>query len=277
MRSDSLPVAGTVTRRRLLSGLGTAVLGSLAGCSGQISGTGPDHTDAETTVEDKRVLWRYPPRERETEGIGYAAVEIDRVVQRDDSAPLLRLNFNSTVRGLASSEPYKGYHPDWFRFRVWPPSSYEGRLGYQFRVEPPGQWNEFSAYYDIQGSVRHSIVELQEAIRRERLSSQLHSTRECRHFPANSLFVHGTGISPWATWKNGSRFRSSVDRTHSERRLGRVVDVEAVSVQSIVVPEMVAVRSSLDVFEIECIDQVRVLGRERCRLPIRVLCDNLFE
>lgn len=162
MPADSTPETSSITRRRLLSGFGTAVLSGLAGCNGQVPGTGPSQIDAETTVEDARVVWRYPPREGDKEGIGYAAVEIDRVIRREDSRPLLQLSFNSTVGRLASNEPYKGYRPDWFRFRIWPPSSYEGRLGYQFRVEPPGQWEEFSAYYDIQGSARHSIIELQE-------------------------------------------------------------------------------------------------------------------
>lgn len=155
-------MASNIPRRRLLAGVATAVCGSLAGCSGHIPGTEPDQIDAETTVENERVLWRYPPREGDTEGIGYAAVEVEQVIQREYSAPLLRLNFNSTVGGLASDEPYKGYRPDWFRFRVWPPMSYEGRLQYQFRVEPPGQWEEFSTYYDLAGSVRRSIIELQD-------------------------------------------------------------------------------------------------------------------
>ncbi|MEF8813264.1 MAG: hypothetical protein V5A55_05540 [Halovenus sp.] len=70
------------------------------------------------------------------------------------------LNFNSTVGGIASAEPYEGYHPDGFRFRIWPPSTYEGRLQHQVRVEPPGQWRDFSAYYEIRGAVRRTTVEL---------------------------------------------------------------------------------------------------------------------
>jgi len=94
----------------------TAVCGSLAGCSGHIPGTEPDQIDTETTVENERVLWRYPPREGDTEGTGYAAVEVEQVIQREYSTPLLRFNFNSTVGGLASNEPYKGYRPEhWFR------------------------------------------------------------------------------------------------------------------------------------------------------------------
>ena len=30
------------------------------------------------------------------------------------------------------------------------------------RVEPPGQWEGFAAYYDVQGSVRRTTVELRE-------------------------------------------------------------------------------------------------------------------
>lgn len=152
-----------VTRRRALAGLGTAVAGGLAGCTGRLPGTGPARLDTETTVEhdqDPRLLWRYPPREGDEKGIGYAAVEIDRVIRRDSRPPAIRVNFNSTVGRLAASEPYSGYRPEWFRFRIWPPATYDGRIDYHVRVEPPGQWEDFAAYYDVRGGVRRTTVEL---------------------------------------------------------------------------------------------------------------------
>lgn len=153
-----------IPRRGVLAGLGTAVTSSLAGCGSQFPGVGAEQLDVETTVEHDqypRILWKYPPREGDTEGIGYASVEVDRVIQRDASSPAIKLKFNSTIGRLASDEPYRGYHPDWFRFRVWPPTTYEGRLQYRLFVEPPGQWEQFSAYYEIQGNTRRTTIELQ--------------------------------------------------------------------------------------------------------------------
>lgn len=151
-----------VPRRRVLAGIGTAAVGGLAGCSGRLPGSSPETLDTELTVEedrDPRLLWRYPPRDGDADGIGYAAVEVTRVVQRE-STPAMLLTFNSTIGGIASAEPYEGYRPDWFRFRIWPPTAYDGRVNHEVRVEPPGQWEAFSAYYDIQNNVRRTTVEL---------------------------------------------------------------------------------------------------------------------
>lgn len=165
MPSTFLSSDGRTTRRGVLAGFGTGIAGSLAGCSGRLPGTGPDELATETEVEDDqdpRVVWRYPPREGETDGIGYAAVEAKYATRSGDDASPVRLTFNSTVGGIASSEPYEGYHQDWFRFRIWPPSSYEGRLAHEVRVEPPGQWEGFSAYYDVDAAVRRTTVELRD-------------------------------------------------------------------------------------------------------------------
>lgn len=134
--------------------------GSVAGCSGRIPGTEPEHLDAERTIEDDRIIWRYPPREGDREGIGYASISVERLVARENQPPLLWLSFNSTIGRLASSDPYRGYHPEWFQFTIRPPASYESSLRYRLRVEPPGQWAGFGAYYDIDGGVREATVEL---------------------------------------------------------------------------------------------------------------------
>jgi len=79
--STFAPLGDGSTRRRVLACLGTAIAGGFAGCGGRL--TGAATLDAETTVdrdEDPRVLWRYPPREGDAEGIGYAAVEATRPV-----------------------------------------------------------------------------------------------------------------------------------------------------------------------------------------------------
>lgn len=149
-----------VDRRRLLAALGTATVGSLAGCSGRLPGTGPDRTNTETTVDDGRVRWQYPPRDGDRDGIGYAAVEVDPSPRRGDLPPSLDVEFTSTVGRVAAEDPHRGYRPDWFRFRVWPPESYEASLGYRARVEPPGQWEGFSTYYDVGPTVRRFVVEL---------------------------------------------------------------------------------------------------------------------
>mgnify|MGYP006300337449 CR=1 FL=1 len=160
-QTDSLGIS----RRALLASISTGVVGSLAGCSGRLPGTDPVRLDTEKTVatdDDPVLLWRYPSREDEEEGIGYAAVELTRI-RRDNSHPsALDLTFNSTVGGIASSEPYRGYRADWFRFRIWPPTTYEGRLDHRVRVEPPGQWHGFSLYYDIRGTIRHTVIELRD-------------------------------------------------------------------------------------------------------------------
>lgn len=152
-----------ISRRRVLAGASAIAAAGLAGCSGQLPGAGPAELNTETTVErdqDPRLLWRYPPREGDTEGIGYAAVEADRIIQQDDRPSVIHLIFNSTIGGIASSKPYKGYHPNWIRFRIWPPAMYEGHINHHVRVEPPGQWEGFSTYYDIRGNVRRTTVEL---------------------------------------------------------------------------------------------------------------------
>lgn len=153
------------SRRGVLASISTGALGSLAGCSGRLPGTDPVHLDTEETVEtdpDPTLLWRYPSREGDHEGIGYAAVELTRIRTEKSRPSALELTFNSTIGSIASNEPYQGYQPDWFRFRIWPPTTYEGRLSHRVRVEPPGQWSGFSLYYDIRGTVRHTIVELQD-------------------------------------------------------------------------------------------------------------------
>jgi len=166
MPSTFLDTDSRPTRRQVVASFGAIATSALSGCSGQLPGTTPTQLDAETTVEtdgDSRVLWEYPPREDDEDGIGYAAVKIDRITQSDGQRPQMHLTFNSTIGGIASSPPYEGYQSDWFRFRIWPPTAYEGRISHEVRVAPPGQWERFSTYYDIQSSVRQTTVELRNA------------------------------------------------------------------------------------------------------------------
>jgi len=121
MPSTFAPPGDGSTRRRALASLGTAVAGSLTGCSGRIAGART--LDAETTVErdaDPRVRWRYPPREGDADGIGYAAVEATRVRRRTIREPALRLGFSVTVGDIAAAEPYRGYRLERVRFRIRP-------------------------------------------------------------------------------------------------------------------------------------------------------------
>ena len=158
MPSSSTTDDDPLARRRVLAGIGAAATGILSGCSGRVPGTGPAELDVETTLErgqNPRLLWEYPPRDGDADGIGYGEVEIDRIREGE-----MRLTFNSTIGGIASEEPYTGYRPDWFRFRIRPPEAYESRLNYVVRVEPPGQWEGFSAYYDVGSTVRETIVAL---------------------------------------------------------------------------------------------------------------------
>ena len=73
-----MPSDGT-SRRRLLAGLGSATTAALAGCTSRLPGAGPERIDAESTVEDRQVLWKDPPREGDRDGIGYASVDAERL------------------------------------------------------------------------------------------------------------------------------------------------------------------------------------------------------
>jgi len=73
--------ASRFTRRQALASFGAIATSAFGGCSGRLPGTKPTQLNAETTVEadsDPRVLWKYPSREDDKEGLGYAAVEVDR-------------------------------------------------------------------------------------------------------------------------------------------------------------------------------------------------------
>lgn len=149
-------------RRRFLAALGTAFAGSIAGCSGRIPGTEPPRIDAASAAEPGRLLWTYPPEEDDREQIGYASVVAERSTRHGSGdSPALDVELNSTV-GMAGGNSDDGYRPDWFRFRVRPPTDYEGHAGFTMRVEPPGQFEGFSAYYDRQGVNRWCTVELRE-------------------------------------------------------------------------------------------------------------------
>ena len=146
-----------LSRRHALAGLGTVILGNLGGCSGRL---GPERLDADATIEDGELRWQYPPRDGDRDGLGYAGVAVDRRLRRASLPPALRLTLDSTVGGIAASEPYRGYRLDRVRFRLWPPENYGAALHHSVRVAPPGQWEGFSASYDIHGDVRRTTVEL---------------------------------------------------------------------------------------------------------------------
>lgn len=154
--------APAVSRRRFITGLGSALAGSLAGCSGKVPGTGPEELDTETTTESDRIVWRYPPRDGDVDGIGYASFEVDRLLGLSDATPMVRLECNSTVGQIAADDPYREFQMDWFRFTIWPPKEYEGRYQYHAWAEPPGQWDTFASTYDITGNVRRFTVELRD-------------------------------------------------------------------------------------------------------------------
>ena len=151
------------TRRRVLAGIGTAAGAALAGCGGRLPGTEPERLDTEMIVErdgNPQIRWEYPPRD-DADGVGYAAVTVGRFIGEGERQSAVRLEFNSTVGGLAAAEPYRGYRADRFRFRVRPPTDYEEP--YDLRVAPPrGGWEGFGAWYDVQGGVQRATVELRD-------------------------------------------------------------------------------------------------------------------
>lgn len=149
------------SRRRVLAALGTAVVGGLGGCNGRLPGRS-ERLDAERTDEagEGELRWRYPPRDGDRDGIGYAEVAVDRRLRRASLPPALRLTLASTVGGIAAGEPYRDYRLDRARFRLWPPETYAATLHHSVRVAPPGQWEGFSTYYDIRGDVRRTTIEL---------------------------------------------------------------------------------------------------------------------
>lgn len=150
------------SRRRLLAGLGSTLFAGLAGCSGTVPGTSPETVDVETSVTEgdgPSIHWTYPPREGDKAGIGYADVSLQRIRTAEHRHPDLLLQFGSTVGGLAS-DASSGFRPDWLRFEIWPPTDYAARLNHSVRVESPGQWEDFSTSYDIQGGTRRTATEL---------------------------------------------------------------------------------------------------------------------
>lgn len=155
---SSQPHRGAVSRRRLLAGLGTGVSGMLAGCTGGLPGTGPRQIDATQTVTEREIVWRYPPTEGDTDGIGYAAIGIDRVSQRGAVDPILHMRFNSTVGGVAAGESYQEFEADWFRFRIGPPATYPSDQALDMRVQPP-TWPRIELSYDHMSGSRHLVVE----------------------------------------------------------------------------------------------------------------------
>lgn len=149
-----------LTRRRLLTTGSAVALGGVTGCAGRVPGTGPATVDTETTVSENEITWLYPPTEGNEEGIGYTSIEFDGRVRRERLPPAFQFRFNSTVGGIASSEPYTGFEADWVRFRVGPPSSYHGMHSFEMRVQPPPAL-KVSTHYEDTGGRRELIVEAQ--------------------------------------------------------------------------------------------------------------------
>jgi len=155
---SNTPSSDSETRRALLATLGTGTAAALAGCAGRGPVAGPKEVDAERTVETSGVDWEFPPTDDDTDGIGYASVELDRNRSTVRPPREYRLTLNATVRGEHASEPYQGYQTDWFRFRVGPPAAYATRHGFEMRVEPP-PWPAFSVRYDRRAGRRELVVE----------------------------------------------------------------------------------------------------------------------
>lgn len=137
MPTTSPPDESSTTRRRLLSVLGTTSIAGLAGCAERLPGTGPSTADTETRVDPNEITWTYPPIDGTQEGIGYTSIEFEGRMRRERLPPALQFRFNSTVGGIASNKPYKGYEADWVRFRVGPPTTYNGMQSFEMRVQPP--------------------------------------------------------------------------------------------------------------------------------------------
>jgi hypothetical protein len=151
------PPADRGGRRRFLAALGTTLTATVAGCSGRVPGTGPNRIDAETTTEAGSIVWEYPPEDAERAEIGYGKVSVERPPEKQ----FLEIRLNSTV-GPVGGDPAEPFRPEWFRFRLRPPTDYAGHDGYTVRVEPPGQFDGFSARYDRRGADRQFVVELRD-------------------------------------------------------------------------------------------------------------------
>lgn len=50
---------------------------------------------------------------------------VDGEPPADESPPALEFQLNSTVGGIAASEPYTDYEADWAWFRLAPPVEYD--------------------------------------------------------------------------------------------------------------------------------------------------------
>jgi hypothetical protein len=151
------------SRRQLLAGLGTAASAGLAGCAGRLPGQRTS-LDVATRVQDDRVVWDYPADavadDEGSDGIGYAAARFDAVDTAGREAavePALVVRLNSTVGGIAASEPYRDYQADAFRFRLGVPSSYDGDAALRATIEPP-VWPTVRTTYGYENDRRTLVV-----------------------------------------------------------------------------------------------------------------------
>jgi hypothetical protein len=151
------------TRRRLLAAVGTGSATVLAGCAGQLPGTGPRRVDAVETGDERELVWQYPAADVEDhdDGIGYTSVTFDGERSSEQSPPPLAFEVNTTVGSIAATETYTDYEADQALFRVGPPSEYEASHQYRMWVQPL-PWPELRVRYASRAGRRELVVELPE-------------------------------------------------------------------------------------------------------------------
>lgn len=149
------------TRRRLLAIVATGGVATIAGCAGEVPGTGPRDVDTVETGDSRERVWQYPAAdvEEHDSGIGYASVTFEGERPDDRTPPSLEFTLNTTVGGIAATDEYDAYEADWARFRLGPPADYDATHQYRMWVQPP-PWPGIRTQYENQGARRDLVVEL---------------------------------------------------------------------------------------------------------------------
>ncbi|MFC6736106.1 hypothetical protein ACFQEQ_07625 [Halolamina salina] len=150
------------TRRRLLATAATGGTILLAGCTGQLPGTGPRRVDAVDTGGERELVWQYPAAEVEEhdDGVGYGSVTFEGDRSSDGGSGRLAFELNTTVGGIAATEAYTDYEADWARFRLGPPNAYTATHPFEMWVQPPTGGFDLRTGYDHRAGRRELVVEL---------------------------------------------------------------------------------------------------------------------
>lgn len=146
------------SRRRFLAAIGSAGVAGIAGC---LAG-GPDRVRTEVIEKrQERIVWQFPKSAGGGEGIGQVALSFDETTVFAERTPVERFVFTATVTGPDTRAPVRGFELERLTARIHAPKAYEREYGpAEFFVKTPGQWEDFSTYYDIPAGRREFVVDM---------------------------------------------------------------------------------------------------------------------